>query len=185
MNELYSSPGEAPPWIYDGIDDVFGIIPVIDEPESVFRAANGSGAAAGIGWDVIELDANFETGLDLDGDSYASSEDNCPFTSNLQEDIGGFLNSGPDGIGDLCQCGDATGNGSVSGGDDLSIWDDLDRMRRYLVGLEPTDLSELCSVYGAPDCSTTDLVVLYRATFEEDVGLMQRYSCYAANSKTQ
>ncbi|MFQ5699819.1 MAG: hypothetical protein ACE5IL_16265 [Myxococcota bacterium] len=111
---------------------------------------------------------------DADADGVADTRDDCPFTSDPDQlDRGGLGHgSGPDGLGDACQCGDVTGDGYV----DLS---DLVVMRRAIAGLEPNPAfraPELCNVRGPidahdgpdsdalrDDCGVADAVVLQRA----------------------
>jgi hypothetical protein len=45
-------------------------------------------------------------------------DDNCPGVGNAgQLDVGGLLGPVPDGSGDVCQCGDANGDGLVNAAD--------------------------------------------------------------------
>jgi hypothetical protein len=45
-------------------------------------------------------------------------DDNCPAVANLgQADSGGLQGPVPDGDGDACQCGDASGDGLVNAAD--------------------------------------------------------------------
>jgi hypothetical protein len=59
------------------------------------------------------------TSPDADLDGVPDSIDNCRFRANPgQGDAGGFgASSGPDGIGDACQCGNVSGDGRVSPAD--------------------------------------------------------------------
>lgn len=105
-------------------------------------------------------------------------DDNCTFTVNPgQGDSGGVGSpadsSGtlPDGIGDVCQCGDVTGEGSVNGGDVTVI-------RRALLGLTPNPgftAVDRCNVNGPviatdgpdpdtvrDDCNGGDVTVMRR-----------------------
>ncbi len=70
-------------------------------------------------------------GIDGDGDgsgvlgdglcapgSSVGCDDNCPAVANLgQTDVGGLQGPVPDGDGDACQCGDASGDGLVNAAD--------------------------------------------------------------------
>ena len=89
---------------------------------------------------------------DADSDGIPDGSDNCVFVANPgQEDVGGLLGSGSDGIGDVCQCGDLNGDGR---GDlvDAAIY------QRDLAGLSPEASNpELCSVAGGRlDCEVND-----------------------------
>jgi hypothetical protein len=102
---------------------------------------------------------------DEDGDSFTVCDDNCRFVANADQiDSGGLGTSGPDGVGDVCQCGDAH---VVSGAHDgLVQQDDVVELRASLAGilaLEPAGLTK-CSVIGGPDdCDIVDVTVLRRA----------------------
>ena len=107
---------------------------------------------------------------DSDGDLACDACDNCPLIANAdQADEGGVASLAdvdgliPDGIGDLCQCGDVTLDGSVNR-------DDVSYLRDVLAGLTaPFTMEEeaLCSV--APPIGACGLleVVILRRTFEE------------------
>lgn len=87
--------------------------------------------------------------------STVNCDDNCPGVQNpLQTDSGGP--SGPDGMGDACQCGDPTGDDDVTAADRLEL-------RELQVGLRSTlTVPERCSVHTAGQCTLADLVVLDR-----------------------
>ncbi|MCB0338503.1 MAG: thrombospondin type 3 repeat-containing protein, partial [Bdellovibrionales bacterium] len=94
--------------------------------------------------------------LDSDGDGVADINDNCPYKSNpLQRDSGGILSSTPDGIGDVCQCGDVTGNGII---DKL----DLRAMQKALDITKPDTLNapELCNLSDEGTCGKEDATIL-------------------------
>jgi len=98
--------------------------------------------------------------LDHDLDGVANASDDCPTVANPdQADAGGVgPTSGPDGIGDACQCGDVNGDGRVTLSDAALI------QRSQLV--PPTALlgrPELCDVGGSRGCSIADSVILRRA----------------------
>ncbi len=97
---------------------------------------------------------------DEDGDGFSDWLDNCPFQPNdNQADIGGVgAASGPDGIGDACQCGDVSGNGRVTTAD-------ATLMTRSLL-VPPTAAllrPDLCNVGGSAACTTADAVIVTRA----------------------
>jgi cysteine-rich repeat protein len=84
---------------------------------------------------------------DVDADGIVDIADNCPYSANAaQADVGGVGDgSAPDGIGDACQCGDATGDGRISD-------DDVTAVRDGLRGDSSAVLApERCSVSGALD----------------------------------
>jgi hypothetical protein len=79
-------------------------------------------------------------------------DDNCPLSANAdQADSGGLLGSVPDGTGDACQCGDATGDGIVDAGD-------LTAMQLCLGGAGVC--SALCDSDGNMLCESADLAAL-------------------------
>ncbi len=99
--------------------------------------------------------------LDSDADGVPDPSDTCPRSSAPQTDRGGFgLGSGPDGIGDACQCFDVDASGTADGSDARDV-------RRWLAG--GLDFSgtthRLCA--GAEDgpgtCTLLDAVQLRRA----------------------
>ena len=97
---------------------------------------------------------------DKDGDGRSDWLDNCPsFANPTQSDIGGVgASSGPDGVGDACQCGDVNGNGRVTTADATLI------TRSLLV--PPTAAltrPDLCNVGGTASCTTADAVIVTRA----------------------
>ena len=99
--------------------------------------------------------------LDSDADGIMDTADNCPFEANpLQEDFHGVgASSGPDGIGDACQCGDTTDDGLV---DDA----DVSTLRAELVGAGPGMTPggfEKCGAGMAGSCSLVDAVIISRA----------------------
>ena len=86
--------------------------------------------------------------------------DNCPFVSNPgQEDVGGlgFANP-PDGIGNVCQCGDGTGEGQANATDAAFI-------KRQALGLAaPLFLvPDNCDVSGNEKCNGTDATLIVHA----------------------
>jgi hypothetical protein len=100
---------------------------------------------------------------DGDVDGRGDVCDNCPLRANVgQSDVGGLGNgSGPDGIGDACQCGDVTGDGRVTTADGVVM------LRSQL--LPPTATltrPELCDVGGSAGCTAADVVILRRALLQ-------------------
>jgi hypothetical protein len=97
---------------------------------------------------------------DVDADGVANAADDCPFVANPgQEDAGGVgSGSGPNGVGDACECGDVNGDGFVTLADATAI-------TRALLSPPTATLArpELCDVGGALGCSAGDAVVIRRA----------------------
>jgi len=90
------------------------------------------------------------------GGATSGCDDNCAGIQNSgQGDSGGP--AGPDGMGNVCQCGDPTGDDDVTAADLLE-------MRELKAGLR-TSLSvpERCSVRSDGQCNLVDIVVLARA----------------------
>ena len=97
---------------------------------------------------------------DGDGDGVGYASDNCAgYPNPNQSNIGGIgAASGPDGIGDACQCGDVNGNGRVTTADATLI------TRSLLVPPTATlTRPDLCSVGGSAACTTADAVIVTRA----------------------
>jgi hypothetical protein len=83
-------------------------------------------------------------------------DDNCPYTQNAdQRDIGGVGSLPADGIGDVCQCGDVSGDGRIT-------LTDFVLLQRWLSFGLPLPKEELCDVGGSPACTLSDFVVLSR-----------------------
>ncbi len=97
---------------------------------------------------------------DSDGDGVDDTSDDCPFAANAnQADRGGVgAGSGPDGIGDACQCGDVNGDGRVTLADAVIA-------QRSLLQPPTATLTkpELCDVGGSAGCTLADAVVIGRA----------------------
>ncbi len=89
------------------------------------------------------------------GGSTSGCDDNCGGIQNAaQTDTGGP--GGPDGQGDVCQCGDPTGDDDVTAADVLEL-------RQQRLGLVSNlTVPERCSVHSNGQCSLVDLVVLDR-----------------------
>ncbi len=123
---------------------------------------------------------------DSDGDEVGDACDNCPLRPNPNQiDTGGVASPGdpqgnlPDGIGNLCQCGDVTNNGRVN-------QQDLDTQRDALAGV-PSLISapEKCNTKGpidvsfqdafgvTPDCELNDWAVMNRKLSGLDPGSTQ------------
>ena len=101
---------------------------------------------------------------DCDDDTVAEAVDNCLYAPNTgQADSGGVASSVADGIGDACQCGDVTGNGTVNG-------QDANAIRRHALGAEPNPLFAVpgnCDVTGNGVCNGQDANAVKRAALGE------------------
>jgi hypothetical protein len=132
------------------------------------RPVDGDGDSAA----ASDLGA-FEAGppVDGDGDGLVDPQDNCPFTANSsQTDSGGVgAGSAPDGIGNVCQCGDVSGNGFVTTADATLI------TRSLLVPPTATlSRPELCNVGGSAACTTADAVIVTRGLLVPPTGTVQQ-----------
>lgn len=117
------------------------------------------GSLVDANWSAADLDAVSVPG-DLDADGVADTNDNCRFASNPDQlDRGGIgVVAPPDGIGDVCQCGDVTGDGKVTIADAVVI------QRALLIPPTATQTNpQLCNVGGNPTCSVADAVIIRRA----------------------
>jgi len=109
--------------------------------------------------------------LDSDLDSVADIVDNCPsFANPSQSDSGGIgAASGPDGIGDACQCGDVNGNGRVTTADATLVTRSL-LVPPTAVLAEP----QQCNVGGSAACTTADAVIITRALLVPPTAAVQQ-----------
>ncbi len=119
---------------------------------------------------------------DDDSDAVGDACDNCAHFSNAdQTDSGGLGTSGADGVGNVCQCGDAH---LVSGTyDGLVQQDDADEIRASLAGIVALDAGGIlkCSVIGGPDdCDIADVTVLRRALHVPPLAPLPQSVCRAA-----
>lgn len=101
---------------------------------------------------VALLLATAASAQDFDGDGVPDEADNCvrvpnPGVEGVQADADG------DGIGDACECGDASGDGFVNTTDARLI-------QRCTVGQLPCPL--LCDVSADDSCNTTDARLIQR-----------------------
>jgi hypothetical protein len=151
---------------FDG-SGTLGGIPFDDEDVLDWNPSGGAYAFAYDGsappalWVAgADLDAVSSFPADADGDGIGDVGDNCPHFANAnQVDTGGIgASSGPDGIGDACQCGDVSGNGRVTTAD-------ATLMTRSLLVPPTATLArpDLCNVGGTTACSTADAVIVTRA----------------------
>ncbi len=116
------------------------------------------------------LDDGSRSGLSGDepctGGTTRKCDDNCPFVPNAdQADTGGVESPGnpmgadPDGVGDVCQCGDADGNSRVQVAD-------ADQIRDRLAAVPASLLPERCDVHAGAllgVCDVLDWVILERS----------------------
>jgi hypothetical protein len=109
---------------------------------------------------AAELVGSYNQADDTDLDGRSDDVDNCPFVSNSDQlDRGKLASLLSDGIGDLCQCGESTGDGSIFSADVLLL-------RQLLAGQgvsQPLLVQGRCSVQGTPACDVADVALLRRA----------------------
>lgn len=112
---------------------------------------------------------------DSDGDEIGDSVDNCPWFANpRQEDRGGVGgDSGPDGIGDACQCGDVNLDGRVTGLDGTLVGRAALRLNPYPNGIVDLPAPELCDVGGTAGCTGLDGTLIKRASLGLPPGVQQ------------
>jgi hypothetical protein len=115
---------------------------------------------------------------DGDTDGTCNAADDCPYVANPgQEDAGGIGFAIPDGIGNVCQCGDVNGEGIVDTADVAAY-------RSHLAdpaGLPFTGAAlAKCSVDtgSSTECDVLDVVLIRRALVGQQPGISQ--SCAAA-----
>ncbi len=116
--------------------------------------------------------------LNADFDSFTNDRDNCPFATNSDQADSGSVAGGPwDGIGDKCQCGDTSNDGSVDASD-------VTVLRTALAGgaaLTPAGVAKCRVESASAACDIVDVAVLRRrlTTPQLPPGISQ--SCAAAN----
>jgi hypothetical protein len=123
-----------------------------------------SGSSAG-------LESGGNSSTDNDGDGRGDNADNCLNWPNFDQlNNGGVRFEGPgDNVGDLCQCGDSGGDGTVDNGfvtQGSTAEDDVTECQEALAGVstgDPTadaDRLARCSVTGGQQPSIVDLIVM-------------------------
>ncbi len=123
-------------------------------PESL----NGT---AGTAVELVAGDGHFlaiRDASDRDADGDLDLADSCPLRANSSQ-----TDSNGDGVGDVCQCGDLSGDGSVTSAD-------VSALRSHLSGQTPLSPAALerCSVRGgSATCDIVDLAILQRSLFLE------------------
>ncbi len=122
--------------------------------------------------DQVELVGGYQPVEDIDADGIQEEVDNCPYTANASQGDTGRVatladpnGATPDGVGNVCQCGELTIDGRV-------VQEDLDAMRDGLSGqpIDPT-AAPRCSVSGGTDCDARDYAVLRRALAQAGPGV--------------
>ena len=100
---------------------------------------------------------------DADGDGVGDACDVCPTVPDAgQVDTGGVgLFSGPDGIGNACQCGDVNADGRVTLGDAVLI-----QRSRLVPPTAALAQPQLCDVGGTAGCTVTDAALIRRALLQ-------------------
>lgn len=127
---------------------------VQENPINVPAVIVASRIADRIGWISAQLDLPIQ---DTDHDGVTDQFDNCPFVSNANQlDTGGLgFTTTPDGIGNVCQCGDITGEGQANDTDASFI-------KRWALGL-PAALFLVpgnCDVNADGKCSGVDATLI-------------------------
>jgi hypothetical protein len=116
--------------------------------------------------DLVRLVVGFDQEDDTDLDGIGDDSDNCVNAPNFpQDDTGRVAGLDSDGIGNICQCGDSTGDGPVDAAI-ISSEDDLAFCARLVAG-EPPPVGdpgaiERCSVTGGTEFDLADLIQLQR-----------------------
>ncbi|MFP6641645.1 MAG: hypothetical protein VCC04_15480 [Myxococcota bacterium] len=104
---------------------------------------------------------------DIDDDERRNEEDNCVHEPNTdQMDSGAYAwleGDQPEGTGDVCQCGEATSDGSISS----DAGEDLQQLRDHLAVPDPV-IESRCSVNLDEACTIMDAVIL-KQTLGQDI----------------
>lgn len=140
-------------------DDAFDAWPTVTDDGRVFWHGTGNyPGVSGAQWDR-EIFVAVPT-TDADGDGVPDTSDNCPLRANPdQSDVGDLDGSVPDGIGDVCQCGDVSNDGRVEVSDLAAFRDALATGQiNSLPGARKCRVNDVW----AP-CSLLDLTILRRA----------------------
>jgi hypothetical protein len=146
----------------DAVETGTGVFVSPDDTGTDPRRADSDGDGLG---DAAELAAGTSPHApDSDADGAGDLGDVCPLAADAaQLDRGGVAAPAdpqgalPNGIGDVCECGDLDGDGRVNPAD-------LAAVREFLAGgaLAPDTLAH-CGVRGAGDCDVVAFAVLARA----------------------
>jgi hypothetical protein len=144
-----AAPPDRPTLTFQGVTSVPGVTSAL--------LALGGGAIDPSG---ARLVGSYNQADDTDLDGRSDDVDNCPFVANSDQlDRGKLASLLPDGIGDLCQCGESTGDGSIFAPDVMLL-------RQLLAGQgvsQPLLVHGRCSVQGTPGCDVADVALLRRA----------------------
>ncbi len=130
-----------------------------DRDQRSFERFSDSDGAAGAACEIGAVEF-----FDDDLDGVEIHADLCPnFADPGNLDSGSVGSMTADGIGDACQCGELTGDGSVLDG----AGGDVERLKQHLAGVGPaltqTELDR-CEVFaGSSECDLVQLVVIARA----------------------
>jgi hypothetical protein len=111
----------------------------------------GSDSAGNVYFTNLFSGEIFAIGMDRDEDGRIDPRDRCPgFASSDQTDTDG------NGIGDVCECGDQSGDGRVDVVDLVAI--------RQAI-FNPALVTPLCDANGDGQCSVQDIVAVNRRIF--------------------
>ncbi|HIG02424.1 MAG TPA: hypothetical protein EYQ66_14135 [Myxococcales bacterium] len=122
--------------------------------ENCDAGTGGSGLSTSFTDSVVVASSHPE---DYDGDLVRDEDDNCVYAMNpLQTDSGGLKTTDDDGVGDVCQCGEGEGTGTIEVGDQ-----DLNNMAMYLRGETVVAFDESrCSLANPSSCTIHDAALL-------------------------
>ena len=131
---------------------------IVDDTNSFTSAGVGTIGGGFFVYNVDDVITAVSVEPDRDGDGIPDGEDNCPDVPNPdQADRGGVgAGSGPDGVGDACQCGDVNGSGSVTSADAMILFNDA---RGNPTGALVAP--ELADVNANGLCTTGDATILF------------------------
>jgi hypothetical protein len=126
-----------------------------DEDGELYVMTNGTAGPFGLTGELFKI-----VPPDSDGDGLRDHVDNCPNAFNPDQTDGGGVGpgSGPDGTGNVCQCGDVDGDGFVTKADGTAV-------RAWLAPGRGAPLArpELCDVNGDGACTGKDAHAIGRA----------------------
>jgi hypothetical protein len=123
----------------------------------VFDRAYVDTSDAAVSTPLVQTGSAYNAPSDYDADGRSDDLDNCPYTANANQlNGGGFRTTTPDLYGDLCQCADGDGNGSVYPEDTVAL-------REALTGTATAGVVSRCSVAGGPECDVRDYAIFKRA----------------------
>ena len=119
-------------------------------PAALLTTGGAGGAGGGAGGATTGVGTN--TGGGVGTVAICTGGDNCPLVGNNDQTNGDIYEAG-----DACQCGDVTGDGTITPLD-------YTRAREIVTGRTPSGPAEVnkCDVTGDADCHVEDLAVLDR-----------------------